>query len=131
MKRDVYKILAEKYDAIEQITDVLEQADVTRYEWQREELEVDGKKYDVYCNFERKREAIDYQFDPRQDRGRDVYAMIPAAVLDIKAYVSDPTGNGAEVTDPNTLNKIKQVALELAREEAIRDTEEVQYGEYM
>jgi hypothetical protein len=131
MKRDVYKILAEKYDAIEQITDVLEQADSTQYEWQKDNLEIDGQVYDVLCNFERKREAIDYQFDARQDRGRDIYAMVPAAVLDIKAYVSDPEGNGVEVTDPKTLEKIKRVALELARDEAIQDTEEIEYGEYM
>jgi catechol-2,3-dioxygenase len=57
--------------------------------------------------------------------------MVPAAVLDIKAYVSDPEGNGVEVTDPKTLEKIKRVALELARDEAIQDTEEIEYGEYM
>jgi hypothetical protein len=131
MKRDVYKILAEKYDAIEQITDILEQADVTRYEWQREGLEVGNQQFDVYCNFERKREAIDYQFDPRQDRGRDIYAMIPARVLDVKGFVTSPTGEGPEVTDPELLKKIASVALETAREEATRDTEEVQYGEYM
>lgn len=124
MKRDVYKLLAEKYTLVEQ-------DNLAQYEWNREGLEVGGKSYDVYCNFEYNREAIDYQFDPRQDRGRDVYAMVPTQVTDIKVYESDPQGNGPEITDPNLLETIKNVALEIARDETIRDTEETQYGEYM
>jgi hypothetical protein len=126
MKRDVYKLLAEKYSLVEQ-------DNLAQYEWSKEELEVSGKMYDVYCNFDKKEEAIDYQFDPRTDRGRDVYAMVPFKVLDIKAYVSDPQGNGPEVIDPNLLKTISSVALETARQEAIQDASDVdvRFGEYM
>ena len=124
MKRGIYKLLAEKYTLVEQ-------DNLAQYEWSREELNVGGKMYDVYCNFEFERESIDYQFDPRQDKGRDVYAMVPTTVRDIKVYESDPQGNGPEVTDPNLLTTIGNIALEIARDETIRDTEETQYGEYM
>jgi hypothetical protein len=126
MKRSSYKLLAEKYALVEQ-------DNLAQYEWSKEDFEVGGKMYDVYCNFDKKEEAIDYQFDPRTDRGRDVYAMVPFKVLNIKAFVSDPQGNGPEVTDPTLLKTLSAAALETARQEAIQDVSDVDinYGEYM
>ena len=126
MKRSSYKLLAEKYALVEQ-------DNLAQYEWSKEDFEVGGNMYDVYCNFDKKEEAIDYQFDPRTDRGRDVYAMVPFKVLNIKAFVSDPQGNGPEVTDPTLLKTLSAAALETARQEAIQDVSDVDinYGDYM
>lgn len=126
MNRSSYKLLAEKYALVEQ-------DNLAQYEWSKEDFEVGGKMYDVYCNFDKKEEAIDYQFDPRTDRGRDVYAMVPFKVLDIKAFVSDPQGNGPEVTDPVLLKTLSAAALETARQQAIQDASDVDvnYGDYM
>lgn len=123
MSRSRYTVLAEKYQMIKDATAV-------RYEWEMENMKYGDKEYDVFCNFDYRREAVDYQFDPRLGKGRDLYAEVPYKVLDFKAYVSDPQGNGPEVTDQGLLKDLGKEALHYAREQAI-DKADFELGQMM
>lgn len=123
MKRS-YKVLTEIYQ--QQVMQEKEE-----YDWEKEGIELDGKKYDVKCNFDFKREAISHRHDPRADRGQDIYAMMPYKVLDMKVFAVEPNGEpGPEVTDLDVLEQVAKLALEMAREQAIDDSEK-EFGELM
>jgi hypothetical protein len=129
MKRNIYKLLSEKYEQ-----HILENTefDSSKFKWEKENLKVGNEVFDVYCNFEYGEQATDYKFNPRTGQGQDKYAEVPVAVTDIKAFRVDPTRNGLgdEVTDPELLKAIAGVALETARDEG-GDDRGTRYGDWM
>ena len=116
------RILIEQYSLVKSAA--------SGFEWEKENMPYGNAEYDVLCNFEYRREAVDYQFDQRLGKGRDLYMQVPYKVTSIKAYVSDPEGAGAEVTDPKLLKDLGEEAVMHAREQAI-ERGEPEYGSMM
>jgi hypothetical protein len=77
--------------------------------WEADEVQIDlnGKKYFVYANFEWNEKSVDYNFDPRRGhsgQGHDIMGEVPTEVSEIVAY-EERTGD--QVTDPSILEKLK------------------------
>ena len=75
------------------------------------DVEVDGKPYHAFANFEWQPESVDYQFDPRRGQGgqgRDLRAEVPQYVSEIEAYDE----NDQPVIDESLLKKIEDAVFD-------------------
>ena len=105
--RNTYKILAEKYEAVE--------STVNRRTDFIEDMEVEGKMYTVEAGFNWEDEVVSHKASIGHYgvTGRDVSAYMPQSI----AWIKIDDDNGA-VTDPTVVEIISDMVLEKGREEA-------------